>query len=86
MILLGMFGGPEIIVIVFVVLLLFGAKQIPELMRGLGKGIREFKEATNADEIRKDLNEVNTEISSAAKSANKEEPVKDTKDTANTNK
>lgn len=73
MILLGMFGGPEIIVIVFVVLLLFGAKQIPELMRGLGKGIREFKEATNADEIRKDLNEVSGEISSAADEASKKD-------------
>ena len=40
---LGWFGGPEIIVIVLVVLLLFGGRKIPELMRGLGGGIKEFK-------------------------------------------
>jgi len=38
-------GGPEIIVILFTVLLLFGGRKIPELMRGLGKGIREFNSA-----------------------------------------
>jgi len=37
-------GGPEIAVIVLALLLLFGGKKIPELMRGLGKGVREFKE------------------------------------------
>ena len=40
--------GIELIVIV--VLLLFGGKKIPELMRGLGKGVKEFKDATNKDE------------------------------------
>ena len=40
-------GPLEIIVILIVVLLLFGAKRIPEIARGLGKGIREFKDATN---------------------------------------
>ncbi len=39
-------GAPEIIGIVLVVLLLFGAKKIPEVMRGLGKGLREFKTAS----------------------------------------
>lgn len=43
-------GGGELIVILFVVLLLFGGKKIPELMRGLGKGIREFNNARNAVE------------------------------------
>lgn len=42
-ILLGWFGGSEIIIIVLVILLLFGGRKIPELMRGVGKGIREFK-------------------------------------------
>ncbi|MFD1628979.1 twin-arginine translocase TatA/TatE family subunit [Pseudopedobacter beijingensis] len=37
-------GAPEIILIVVALLLLFGGKKIPELMRGLGKGVREFKE------------------------------------------
>jgi len=46
---LGMFGlgTQEIILIVVVVLLLFGGKKIPELMRGLGKGVREFKDGQN---------------------------------------
>ena len=39
-----MIGAPEIIFIVLIVLLLFGGKKIPELMRGLGKGVRSFKE------------------------------------------
>ncbi|MCW8312727.1 twin-arginine translocase TatA/TatE family subunit [Sphingobacterium thalpophilum] len=37
-------GGQELIVIVVILLLLFGGKKIPELMRGLGKGVKEFKE------------------------------------------
>lgn len=43
---MGMLGSTEIIVIVLVVLLLFGGKKIPELMRGLGRGVREFKDAS----------------------------------------
>jgi len=45
---MGMLGTTEIIVIVLVVLLLFGGKKIPELMRGLGRGVREFKDASRA--------------------------------------
>jgi sec-independent protein translocase protein TatA len=40
-----LFSGPHLILILLVVLLLFGGKKIPELMRGLGRGIREFKDA-----------------------------------------
>ena len=43
-------GTPEIILICFVILLLFGAKRIPDLARGLGKSIREFKKASNEAE------------------------------------
>ncbi|MBK7344193.1 MAG: twin-arginine translocase TatA/TatE family subunit [Saprospiraceae bacterium] len=52
-------GGSEIIVILFVILLLFGGKKIPELMRGLGKGIREFNTARNSieSEIREGMRE-----------------------------
>jgi sec-independent protein translocase protein TatA len=39
-------GGTEILFIMFVILIFFGAKKIPELARGLGRGIREFKDAT----------------------------------------
>ena len=42
-------GAPQIILIVVVVLLLFGGKKIPELMRGLGSGIKEFKDASKED-------------------------------------
>lgn len=51
----GMPGGWELMVIVLVVILLFGAKKIPELARGLGKGIREFKDATK--EIKDEIEE-----------------------------
>ncbi len=44
---LGGLGGPEIILILAVLLIFFGAKRIPELAKGLGKGIKEFKNATN---------------------------------------
>ena len=47
---LGMIGAPQIILIVVVVLLLFGGRKIPELMRGLGSGIKEFKNAIKEDE------------------------------------
>ncbi len=46
-------GAPQIILIVVVVLLLFGGKKIPELMRGLGSGIKEFKDASK-DEDKKE--------------------------------
>ena len=39
----------EIIVIVLIIVLLFGAKKIPELMRGMGRGVKEFKDAVNTD-------------------------------------
>ena len=49
-VLLGMIGGPQIILIVVVVLLIFGGKKIPELMKGLGSGIKEFKDASKSDD------------------------------------
>ncbi len=51
--LLGMPGGWEWIIIIVLVLVFFGAKKIPELARGLGRGIREFKDATR--EIKNDI-------------------------------
>jgi len=47
---MGKFGAFEIILILAVVLLLFGGKKIPELMKGLGKGIKEFKDASKGGE------------------------------------
>jgi len=56
-ILIGMIGPWQIVLIVLVVLLLFGGKKIPELMRGLGKGVREFKDGINPDEQAKKDND-----------------------------
>jgi sec-independent protein translocase protein TatA len=50
LVLAGILGPTEIILIVLVVVLMFGGKKIPELMRGLGKGIREFKDASKGQQ------------------------------------
>lgn len=50
----GVIGAQELIVILVVVVLLFGGTKIPELMKGLGKGIKEFKNASRDDEPKKD--------------------------------
>lgn len=44
-------GFQEIIVIILILVLLFGAKRIPELMRGVGRGVKEFKDAVNSDVV-----------------------------------
>lgn len=63
-------GGPEMILIFIVVLLLFGGKKLPELARGLGKGLREFKDASDGikREIHNNINTV-TEAADLEKSA-----------------
>ncbi|MBO4314387.1 MAG: twin-arginine translocase TatA/TatE family subunit [Prevotella sp.] len=50
-------GMPEVLLIALVVLLLFGGKKIPELMKGLGKGVKSFKDGMNemTDELKKDI-------------------------------
>ncbi|MFC2137633.1 twin-arginine translocase TatA/TatE family subunit [Bacteroidota bacterium] len=53
-------SGPEIIIIFIFILLLFGAKKIPEIARGLGKGLNEFKKAAN--DIKKEINESGGDI------------------------
>ena len=52
---MGKFGVTEILLILGGVVLLFGGKKIPELMKGLGKGIREFKDASKGIEEKKDV-------------------------------
>jgi sec-independent protein translocase protein TatA len=49
---LAMIGPPEIIIIAILVLLIFGGRKIPELMRGLGKGMKEFKDAQKEDDTK----------------------------------
>ncbi|MBT8191284.1 MAG: twin-arginine translocase TatA/TatE family subunit [Saprospiraceae bacterium] len=53
-------GGPELILIAFIVLLLFGGKKLPELMKGLGKGIREFNnaKANIESEVKESIKEI----------------------------
>lgn len=63
-------GFGEILVIMFIVLLLFGARKLPELAKGLGQGMREFKKATS---------EIQDEITSAT---NLDEPVRKVKDSS----
>ena len=54
LLLIGGIGTPELLVIVFVILLLFGGKKIPELMRGLGKGVTNCKKGLN--EVEEEIN------------------------------
>jgi sec-independent protein translocase protein TatA len=58
--LLGVIGTNEIIIILVIVLLLFGGRKIPELMRGLGKGVREFNDAKS--NVKKEIEESANEI------------------------
>ena len=60
-------GGSEVILILLVVLLFFGAKNIPDLARGLGKGLREFREASDGikREIEKSAEPVTKEMKKA---------------------
>ncbi|MBY0476600.1 MAG: twin-arginine translocase TatA/TatE family subunit [Chitinophagaceae bacterium] len=57
-ILLGVLGTQEIILIVIAILIMFGGRKIPELMRGLGKGIREFNDAKS--NVRKEIEDSST--------------------------
>lgn len=67
--LLSLPGGSEWIIIALVVLLLFGGKKIPELMKGLGKGVRNFKEGLNdaTEEVKKASDAVDTRDTPAQK-------------------
>ena len=64
LLLFGNLGTTELIIIVVIILLLFGGKKIPELMKGMGKGVRSFKEGMDEvkDEIGKPLQDIDKEI------------------------
>ncbi len=68
---MGSFGGLEWIVIGLAVLLLFGAKRIPELARGLGQGIKEFRKAS--DDIKKEIEQGQEEPPSTSQESDKKE-------------
>lgn len=65
-ILISMPGGGEWIIIFLAILLLFGGKKIPELMKGIGQGIREFKKAANDSEVGKDIKDIKKEVNSVS--------------------
>ncbi len=67
---MGSIGGFEWVLIILAILLLFGAKRIPELARGIGQGIQEFRKAS--DDIKKEIDKGKDDINSS---------VKDNKDT-----
>jgi len=64
-ILLGMLGTNEIIIILIIVLLLFGGRKIPELMKGLGKGVREFNDAKN--NVKKEIEDSANDVTRSVK-------------------
>ena len=66
---LGVVGPWQIVIIALVILLLFGGKKIPELMKGLGKGMRSFKEGMN--EVEKQIEDIDKDINAPAKSPDK---------------
>ena len=63
--LLGVLGTNEFIIILVIVLLLFGGRKIPELMRGLGKGVREFNDAKN--NVKKEIEESSSDVRNSVK-------------------
>ncbi len=70
---MDLFSGQHIILILLIVLLMFGGKKIPELMRGLGKGIREFKDAK--DNVKREIDgHVNDEPGSNSNKTNSTNP------------
>ena len=82
--LLGMPGGGELVFIVLIIIMLFGSKKIPELARGLGKGMREIKNATNdiQQEIREGAREVNNAKDFTNVEKQVEKLIKDEKETS----
>ena len=71
-------GTTELLVILFIILLVFGAKKLPELAQGLGKGIREFKKASNEIQDELDINKPLTSADSK-KDTDKSESKENTK-------
>lgn len=57
---IGSIGMPELIVIMLIILLLFGAKKIPELMNGLGKGVKSFKKGMK--EVEDEIEKIDTDV------------------------
>jgi sec-independent protein translocase protein TatA len=63
---MGSFGTTEVIIIAIIILVLFGAKRIPELAKGLGQGIKEFRKASN--DIKREIEDSSRDIDDAVNS------------------
>ncbi len=72
--LFGSLGFWEIVLIVLVILLLFGGKKIPELMRGLGKGVKSFKQGMN--EVEKEIRDVEKQLDQPAQKSGEDSSAK----------
>ena len=66
---LGVVGPWQVVIIALVILLLFGGKKIPELMHGLGKGMKSFKQGMN--EVEKQIEDIDKDITAPAKTPDK---------------
>ena len=69
---IGSFGGTELIIALVIILLLFGAKRIPELARGLGSGVKEFKAGTREGQLEEKKNEEKAEEEQTASAEEKD--------------
>jgi len=70
---IGSFGGTELIIALVIILLLFGAKRIPELARGLGSGVKEFKAGTREGQLEDKKNEEEAKAEQAVSAEDKGE-------------
>lgn len=70
---LGVVGPWQVVIIALVIVLLFGGKKIPELMKGLGKGVKSFKEGMS--EVESQINDIDKDLNSNAKSPDKIEKI-----------
>ena len=69
---IGSFGGTELIIALVIILLLFGAKRIPELARGLGSGVKEFRAGTREGQLEEKKNEEKAEDEQTASAEEKD--------------
>lgn len=70
---LGVVGPWQVVIIALVIILLFGGKKIPELMKGLGKGVKSFKEGMN--EVESQISDIDKDLNSTVKTPDKIEKI-----------
>ena len=70
---LGVVGPWQVVIIALVIILLFGGKKIPELMKGLGKGVKSFKDGMN--EVESQISDIHKDLNSTAKTPDKIEKI-----------